>query len=403
VVVATFNGCGGDRGVFMIRTATYIFLFGALLLDPARLHGQWIQTHGPYDTFVTCFAVCDSAIFVANNAATFNRSIDSGRTWTTHVVARSANLLSLAAIGAYVIAGVEWGLLRSSDGGATWTTVLANAGGHPEYNVYSLAVSDSNILAGVDIGVGTGEIFLSTDAGASWTNVSRGVNFGKVSAFAIETNGIGGKQVFACSDRGVYLSTNTGASWSQINNGLKDRHVTSLAILGTRVFAGTRGGVFESSNSGTTWASTSLGLTSKLVSSLSVSGSNLFLGTWDQGVFLSADSGKSWTSISNGLYSNCVNALGCIGNNLLAGFMDGTVCRSTDFGTSWSTVISGSIRISSSQLLAAIGNTVLGNTQFYLYTASPDGMDWIPTLHGPSLFASRDSIVYTISDSGACV
>ena len=82
--------------------------------------------------------------------------------------------------------------------------------------------------------------------------------------------------------------------------------------------------------------------------------------------------------------------------------MDGTISRTTDLGKSWSVVSSASSRNSSSQSLAAIGNTILACTSYYDYAASGDGIDWIPTIFASNVFAVGDSIAYTISNSGAC-
>ena len=199
-----------------------------------------------------------------------------------------------------------------------------------------------------------------------------------------------------------FFSTNTGNSWSLLNNGLKNKHVTSLAVEGATLIAGTYSGLYVSGDTGSTWSLASSTLDGSEISSLTVVGTSIFVGTWDQGVLLSTHYGNSWTSANSGLYGKCVNALGCIGTKVFAGFMDGTISRTTDLGKSWSVVSSASSRNSSSQSLAAIGNTILAWTSYYDDAASGDGIDWIPTIFASNVFAVGDSIAYTISNSGAC-
>ncbi|MBW8052088.1 MAG: hypothetical protein FVQ77_17440, partial [Cytophagales bacterium] len=57
---------------------------------------------------------------------------------------------------------------------------------------------------------------------------------------------ISGTNIFAGTGGGVFLSTNNGSSWTAVNTGLTDLNVRSLAISGTNIFAGTwRGGVWK--------------------------------------------------------------------------------------------------------------------------------------------------------------
>ena len=132
--------------------------------------------------------------------------------------------------------------------------------------VYSLAVSDTNLFAGVD-----GGVYLSTNNGTSWTSIYAGY---------VDALLRSGGNLFAGSYEGVLLSTNNGTSWSTVNTGLTNTIVLSLAVSGTNLFAGIGvGGVFLSTNNGTGWTGINRGLTNSVVWSLAVSGTSLFAGT----------------------------------------------------------------------------------------------------------------------------
>ncbi len=390
----------------MKKLVSFVFVYAVCLsFLSVTSEAQWVQTKGPYYSFITCFAAVDSVILAGSGSETLYSTTDNGNTWTGNLVGwPGSEIFAFAVSGTKIFAGAaQGGISLSTNEGTTWTSILPFTNLITFGIVYSLGVSDSDIFAGVEVAAGVGEIYLSTDDGISWNNVSGGINFGKIYAFAVISNGAGGKDVFAGTDRGIYLSTNTGTSWSAVNYGLTDSAVTSLAVIGTNLFAGTRDGVFVTTNNGTTWSSANSGSTSNEISSLAVSGTDIFAGTWDQGVFLSRDYGVTWTSVNNGLHENDVNALACIGTNVFAGVMDGAIYRSTDNGTSWNEVDSGMTENTPNiQSLVAIANTVFATSIYYVYASSRDGVNWIPALFGYRVVTTAGSAVYTTDDTGVC-
>jgi hypothetical protein len=141
--------------------------------------------------------------------------------------------------GLISLAGTKGGgIFLSTDGGTNWTAV--NSGlTFKDMNVYSLAVSSSNIFAGTsgnDI-YQSGGVFLSTDNGTNWTAVNSGLTTWDVYCLAVK-----GSNIFAGTKYGgVFLTTNMGASWTAVNSGLTNMYVYSLAIIGNNIFAGTFG------------------------------------------------------------------------------------------------------------------------------------------------------------------
>ncbi len=382
-----------------------LLLIATSIVMSPYAHGQWVQTNGPYYSFITCFAADDSVILAGSAGDTLYRSTDNGENWTANSVVGQVETFCLAVSGKKIFAGTDGGISLSTDNGATWAWASALRLRNPSTFgiVYALAVSDSNIFSGVEAAAGVGEIYLSTDDGVNWNIASAGINFGKISAFAVVSNGAGGNEVFAGTDRGIYLSTNTGSSWNEVNHGLPDSAVTSLAVIGTNLFAGTHDGVFVSTNNGITWSSANSGLTSNEISSLAVNGTNIFAGTWDQGVFFSTNNGGTWNSVNDGLYKNNVNALACIGSNVFAGFMDDAIYRSTDNGTIWKAVNSGSTENPPIRSLSTIGNTVFAATDYELYASLHDGDVWNPTLFGYRVASSMGAVVYATDDTGVCI
>jgi hypothetical protein len=125
-------------------------------------------------------------------------------------------------------------------------------------------------------------VFLSTNNGDLWTEASYGLpRYRCIQSLAIsETN------IFAGIDGGMFLSTNNGISWQMINSGLTNTNITSLAISQTNIFAGTAGGgVFLSSNNGSSWTEVNEGFTNSSVYSLAINETHIFAGTDNSGVW----------------------------------------------------------------------------------------------------------------------
>jgi hypothetical protein len=192
--------------------------------------------------------------------------------------------------------------------------------------VNALAVSGKNVFAGLSMY----GVYLSTDSGASWTQVNAGLTSRNVISF-----GLSGENLFAGTRAGgVFISTNNGTSWNQ--TALSGHYVHSIAVLDTTLFAGTEGnGVFRLTNTDSGWTVIDSNLTSTYVSALALSNTNIFAGTYGGGVFISTDNGANWTAVNNGLTNKSVMSLAVSGENLFAGTLGGGVFISTDDGSNW--------------------------------------------------------------------
>ena len=239
-------------------------------------------------------------------------STDNGSSWAVSSagIGSSTSLTSFASIGSTLFGTTGWAgqVIRSTDAGASWKAVFT----YEIYHVSSLAVIDTNLFVGTDLGV-----YLSTDSGTSWKPTSSPPEqvFGDVVSMAVE-----GTNLFAgTSDNGIFFSTDLGASWTAVNSGLTNMTVHSLSVDGTNIFAGTNGGVFLSTNDGSNWIAMNSGITDTAVTSFAWSGNNLFAGTEHAGIFISSNNGTSWSAVNDGLGNAYVNALTISGPNLIAG------------------------------------------------------------------------------------
>lgn len=139
------------------------------------------------------------------------------------------------------------------------------------FNLNCVAVSDENenlILVG-----GKNRLLRTLDGGKSWSEVlllsgiNETVNFilshpEKKNIFYVATN------------KGLYLTFDSGLSWEKIYNGRKgspESNCLSLALNYEKIFLGTQGGVFVSSDNGKTWQKLSGRLGKEEISSIGCS------------------------------------------------------------------------------------------------------------------------------------
>jgi hypothetical protein len=123
------------------------------------------------------------------------------------------------------------GLLRSTDGGATWSPANGTLGGD-DLHVRSVAVHpvDARVL----LRAGNGGLWKTTDAGASWTRLDFPGDFdgrgpsalcGEVVAFDLKDPAV----VYAGSEsKGFFRSPDGGATWASL--GLAGERVTAVVV-----------------------------------------------------------------------------------------------------------------------------------------------------------------------------
>lgn len=170
------------------------------------------------------------------------------------LVAGFGNFSSFGGIG-----GPKAGLLRTTDGGTTWTP-LDGAGTLDGKNINGVAARGSTITVSVnfadDFSFPNIGIFRSTDTGASFTQISNGDG---------TTNGLPGGATFDLAGdpsnpntlytavvfadflgglNGIYKSVNGGADWSKISNAAMDALIMSNTTNNIEIDVGNSDNVY---------------------------------------------------------------------------------------------------------------------------------------------------------------
>lgn len=290
-------------------------------LDAGQVHAILAHPTNPG----TVFAGTDRGLF---------RSTDRGGTWEQYGTGIKATLkvfvLAAAGDGSRLYAGTSGGAFQSTDGGATWSQGSGMLPGtgiiRYYYAITTLAVDPANpqtVYAG-DTGMMTeGRVLKSTDGGATWTTAASGISSDHVKALAIDPGRPA--TVYAVVEDSLYVSGDAGASWTkttgkmQVNSSEAD--VMTVMVTSDAVYAGTTAGVWKSRDGGATWSQgTGLSTLGALkyffgIAALAVDpdkSSVLYAGDsglmTSGGVYSSTDSGASWTQ-AGGTLTGDISAL----------------------------------------------------------------------------------------------
>ncbi|NOT38730.1 MAG: HYR domain-containing protein [Saprospiraceae bacterium] len=245
-------------------------------------------------------------------------------------------------------------LFRSTDNGATWSNVQTILG----TNRIALAIAPSDdthvyALCSDSINSGFKAFYRSTNSGSSYTLRSSSPNL-----LGWETNGsdVGGqgwydlvatvdptnKDIIFVGGVNTWKSVDGGANWT-INThwfagaGPPAVHADKHAFewRGTTLFGGNDGGVYKTSNGGTTWTEISGNLTISQMYRLGVSASDgkVICGLQDNGTKLRS-SGGTWTDEIGGDGMEC--SIHPTSSNIMYGeYQNGGLHGSTDGGINW--------------------------------------------------------------------
>ncbi len=289
----------------------------------------------------------------------------------------STTYKSLARQGLFVAVG-QWGtILKSTDGGSTWTSV----GTEDTSNNYQ-DVADNGVDTFVAVGItssggGGALISKSTDKGATWTQVTGPGDY-YTKLYGVTYDPATSRFITVGADSEIYYSADKGATWTaaasidQSGLGLQDVDQNGSGTLiatavnyhavskdggatwtcysntGTNTYGITYGNgtwvavshfskAVYSTDDGATWTAASVSGTLDDV----VYGDNMFVISAHSGKVYSSPDGITWTAGTSGvtkiLYGVSFNG----SSGYAAVGASGTIIRSTDNGSTWSAVTSG--------------------------------------------------------------
>ncbi|MCX6265776.1 MAG: T9SS type A sorting domain-containing protein, partial [Bacteroidetes bacterium] len=176
----------------------------------------------------------NSSFYVCGTGSIFH-STDNTANWENISLAGTVQATSVIAAGDTIIASfvsqISDGVYRSTNNGVDWILINSTSGLN-DTRIRKFAYYKNTIYAASNGDLGSGNVYVSTDHGISWTAAEglddQGHNYPY--NFLPSDN-----TMFLATTNGVYKSINSGLSWT--NTGCTN--AISLAIIGDTLFAGT--------------------------------------------------------------------------------------------------------------------------------------------------------------------
>lgn len=312
----------------------------------------------------------------------------------------------------FYVGAASGGVWKTSDGGSTWTPISDSIGALGVSDIIVEATAADDILY-----IATGDrdhsdtysigVLKSTDGGATW--VTTGLTWTQSQYNLINRllrDPTNSNIFYAATDNGLYKSTDTCTNWSLIYSAqefidLEFKPGDPQTLYGSNW----NGDIYKSTNSGSTWSSslttngkrTQLAVSSNdptVVYAVMANSSNAL-----KGVYKSTDSGSSFSLVYNsvnmlgwscdgsggggqGWYDLCIIADPNQANTVFVGGVN--TWKSTDGGSSW--VINNHW----SNTCGGIATTVHADKHYFAYQNGTS-----------TLFECNDGGLYSTSDAGA--
>jgi photosystem II stability/assembly factor-like uncharacterized protein len=181
-------------------------------------------------------------------------------------------------------------LYRTVNDGALWTPLssdLTKGSG----SIKAIAVARSNPLT-IYAGTSDGNVQVSRDGGATFTLSNTGLPNRTITGFAVDRQDAT-RAMVTLSGSGaahVFLTTDAGLSWTNVSGNLFDVPVNAGVMIDdgpNHFFIGTDIGVFESTDGGLSWANTPFGIPNVVVHDVSYNPATkqLVAATFGRGLF----------------------------------------------------------------------------------------------------------------------
>lgn len=154
-------------------------------------------------------------------------------------------------------------LYRTTNDGALWTPISADLS-KGSGNIFTLAVAPSDPLT-IYVGTSDGNVQVTRDGGTTWVLSTSGIPNRTITDFAIDRTNAA-RALVTVSGSGaphVYVTTNAGQTWTSVSGNLVDVPVSAAVMIDdspNHYFIGTDVGAFETTDGGLTWANNFAGM-----------------------------------------------------------------------------------------------------------------------------------------------
>jgi photosystem II stability/assembly factor-like uncharacterized protein len=257
----------------------------------------------------------------------------------------------------YVSTFAEWNwgykdVLRSTDGGATWSKLPK--GLDNRYPVSAIRVSPSFPVDGTVYAATHGDgVYASSDRGNSWQLINTGLGGANIGELKIALSTSGGHTLFAApTSGGLFVRASGQNAWTQVI--ATSTKVTVIAPSPdfatdlTVLAANSAGNLLQSTDGGLSWIPRGNPAAAVIYDMAIAPGGarEVFLATSRPGVFYSADGANTFTSLLGTLPAEAVNNVAVSPNyatdqTVFCTTPTHSVYKSTNAGSSWTLIPTG--------------------------------------------------------------
>lgn len=336
---------------------TFILFVAALtnVLSQSTPEWRWIHPT-PQSQYVNCIRMIDvNTWYAVGDYGMFLKTTNAGATWTTKTAGYQNGAYPGAGImmnnrTAYFInantgfLGVQAasGIARTTNGGQTFDTVRILQTGTSTGRDFYFLNPNTGFLCGSAIGSSSFKVMKTTDAGNTWTEVTNSGTLGTLNFYSVYASDENNIKVASVSGN-IYITSDAGTSWSTVNVGAAF-DLTCIRFLNpnTGYVCGWNGTFRYTTNGGSTWLGNNP--SSSSLFNIAATGSEVYVSGYSStgDVYKSTDNGITWTTLN---YSNASTITGFLafgfdksGSNMAVTGTYGEMIRSTNNGASWSTM-----------------------------------------------------------------
>jgi photosystem II stability/assembly factor-like uncharacterized protein len=303
-----------------------IVLFSFLAVHSIS-YSQWVQVNSGTSSFLQSIQIIGiNTGYAAGFNGTVLRTTDGGLTWSSRTSPSSGNInkIFFAPVGSGTTGWAGGtGLFKSTNGGGNWEQQSASV-------IADMYFADANTGA-----VLTSELaFGKTSNGGSnftLTNITSRTDLaGKSLRFAVISYALG---VNAAGDSSfIFKSTNTGDTWAQVFkiNGFYSSF--SFVNNNTGIMCGSSGLIRKTTDGGSSWPIINSGTSVNLQKAAYISSSIAYITGLNGVILKSTDAGATWLQQQSGTGQVLKDVLGFENDLALICGGNGTILRTTNGG-----------------------------------------------------------------------
>lgn len=217
----------------MRRFSLVVLVLVAGVVPATGAHAATWVSNGPGPPQISSFGfdrTQSGVVYAGTAGGGVLRSTDGGATWSRTAPTGDDTIFGIAAHGGTVIVTSRNGIQRSADGGATWEPEGISEGIIGPIDVAIDPATPDIVLLGTDTG-----LLRSTNGGATWNPVT--LPLGKRVGSIVFDPAVPGR-VFVANDAGAVISNDHGASFAAYNQALGSVMDSELELDGSTLYAG---------------------------------------------------------------------------------------------------------------------------------------------------------------------